>query len=278
MLWSLLLPRERGPGQTPGSLRFPGACDHLGMDELALLRGAMADGAAADLALTAALAERVSEGVTGSTLRLYQPGPTVAFGRLDTLAPGFRGAVAAARAHGFEPVLRGPGGRAAAYHGGSLVVELILADAVPRAGIRRRYAEMIAVLLEALAGVGVAAHQGQLPDEYCPGEFSVIAAGTKLGGVAQRVVAHASVTGVAIVVRDVTPVRDALTAVYAALGQPLDPATVGAADGVAAAIAMDDVEAAVERAFAARYRLVPDAVAPGLIAAAADRAAEHRIG
>jgi lipoate-protein ligase A len=248
------------------------------MDDLALLRGAMADGAAADLALTAVLAEHVSRGEHGSTVRIYRPGPTVAFGRLDTLAPGFAEAVAAARSLGFEPVLRGPGGRAAAYHHESLVVELVLADPEPRAGIWRRYAEMAALLEAALLDVGVVARTGELPGEYCPGEFSLIAADTKLGGIAQRVVARASVTGAALVVRDAAPVRDVLVAVYAALGQPLDPATVGAVERASPAVSVDELEAAVERAIGRHYRLTTAAPDPSLVGAANERATRHRIG
>ena len=72
--------------------------------------------AALELAVSHALLTRVAAGELPSTLRVYRPAPAVAFGKLDTLRPGYRAAVAAARAHGYEPVLRLPGGHAAAYH------------------------------------------------------------------------------------------------------------------------------------------------------------------
>ena len=57
-----------------------------------------------DIALTHALLLEVAGGRRGPALRIYRPGPTAAFGRLDALAPGFGRACATARAHGFTPV------------------------------------------------------------------------------------------------------------------------------------------------------------------------------
>ena len=44
-----------------------------------------------EVAVSHALVERVNEKGLGSVLRLYRPAPTVAFGRLDALRPGYRG-------------------------------------------------------------------------------------------------------------------------------------------------------------------------------------------
>src|SRR5699024_11351217 len=57
----------------------------------------------------------------GATLRMYRPAPTLAFGARDRFLPGFATAIEAAKDHGFTPALRSLGGRAAAYHPGSLV-------------------------------------------------------------------------------------------------------------------------------------------------------------
>ena len=83
-------------------------------DAAGALRGRRS--AALELAISHALLTRVAAGELPSTLRIYRPAPAVAFGKLDTLRPGYAAAVDAARAHGYEPVLRLPGGHAAAYN------------------------------------------------------------------------------------------------------------------------------------------------------------------
>ncbi len=67
-----------------------------------------------DIALGPALLSAVAAGGgSAQQLRLYRPGPTLAFSGRDCATEGIAAAAAAARAAGFEPVRRGPGGRAA---------------------------------------------------------------------------------------------------------------------------------------------------------------------
>lgn len=247
---------------------------------LVLLQGTVPGGAATQLALSQAVLQRVGSAPAGSgwasvVARLYVPGPTVAFGRLDTFQPGFDAAVAAAREHRFEPVVRGPGGRAAAYHEGSLVVELAAADDDPRTAIGARYAAMADLVVEALRGLGVPAETGELPGEYCPGRFSVLAGGMKLGGIAQRVVAGASLTGIAIIVEESARVRAVLDDVSRALEYEFDPATAGAVADVVPGITTADVEAAIVHALESRYAVTWAAPDAELRDAAAARRPEH---
>jgi lipoate-protein ligase A len=243
--------------------------------QIVLLRGTVPGGAATQLALSQAVLDRVASGWAPVVARLYVPGPTVAFGRLDTFSLGFDAAVAAAREHGFEPVVRGPGGRAAAYHEGSLVVELAAADEDPRAAIGARYAAMADLVVEALRGLGVPAGTGELPGEYCPGRYSVLAGGVKLGGIAQRVVAGASLTGIAIVVDEGVRVRAVLEDVSRALEYAFDPATAGAVADVVPGITTADVEAAIVRVLEDRYAVTITQPDPALLAAAVARQSEH---
>ena len=258
--------------------------------DLLLLRGSAGAGAVADLALSFALLERVAGRTSAApdpgaapdheaapllAARRYRPGPTVAFGRVDTFRPGFAAAVEIARRHGFEPVVRAPGGRAAAYHERSVVLELAVADPEPRAGIGDRFVAMADLVVEALRGLGVAAVPGELPGEYCPGRFSVLAGGTKLGGTAQRVIAGGAMTGIAIIVEDGARVRSVLEEVSGALEYAFDPATAGSVADVVPGVTVVDVERALERALAARYAIrswEPDAA---LRAAAAELEADH---
>jgi lipoate-protein ligase A len=130
-----------------------------------------------DTAVSHALLRRVSEGLEPETVRLHRPGAVMAFGPVDRHAPGFGAAVAAARAHGFGCVLRLAGGRAAVFHEETIAFSWVTPDPTPRTGIRRRFAELAATVADAFADLGVDARVGEVPGEYCPGEFSVNARG-----------------------------------------------------------------------------------------------------
>jgi lipoate-protein ligase A len=205
--------------------------------------------AALEVAVAHALVERVNSGAVGSLLRVYRPAPTLAFGRLDRLRPGFAAAVAAAREHGFEPVLRAPGGHAVAYHEGCLGIDELLGEPDPIAGMHARFAATGSRLAGALRSLGVDARVGPVPREFCPGEFTVNAGGSvKLVGTAQRVLRHASLLAASVAVSGADRLRAVLVDVYAALELDMDPATVGA---VGLGLGLDEVEAAVLAAYGA---------------------------
>ena len=114
------LRRARRPGGPRGAAALtPG---------VRLLRDSFPEAPALDIAVSHALLMRVARGEVEPTVRLYRPAPTLAFGRLDALRPGFAEAGAAARDAGFEPIVRLAGGHAAAYHEQSLIYEEIVAQ------------------------------------------------------------------------------------------------------------------------------------------------------
>jgi lipoate-protein ligase A len=229
-----------------------------------------------DVAAAHALLERVSRGEEPSTLRLYRPGPTAAFGRLDALRPGFADAARAARAHGFEPVLRAPGGHAAAYHAASVVLDLAVADEDPVTGVQDRFGELAELLAGALRSLGVEARVGEVPGEFCPGAHSVGAGGrTKLVGTAQRIVRGGYLFAASIVVRHPDPVRAVLVDVYARLGLDWDPVTAGAVADTVPDATPEAVERALVDAFGGRHQLQEASeLAEAVWTAARDR--EHR--
>ena len=82
---------------------------------------------------------RVGAGELPETIRVARPEPMVAFGKQDAIAPGYSEAVRAARAGGFEPVLRLAGGRAAVFHEGTVGLAHALPEERPRERIRARF-------------------------------------------------------------------------------------------------------------------------------------------
>jgi len=204
-----------------------------------------------EMEASAGLLADVSSGRRGPTARVYRPGPTVAFGRLDELLSGYGEARRRAAAAGFAPVRRLGGGRAAAYHRGSVLFDVLAPEASIAAGIEERFERVTAAVAEVLAGLGLPVAIGQLAGEFCPGRFSIHAGGRKLAGIAQRAVRGASlVTGFVSVERE-EELREVLVAVYDALGLELDPATVGAADALLPGLRAAAVAAALERRLAA---------------------------
>lgn len=193
-------------------------------------------GPAEDLDYAVTLLRAVQEGaLPGPLVRVYRPEPTVSFGQRDVRLPDFGRAQQISRSHGFAPVVRRAGGRAAAYHRGSLVVDHLQAEPDAAFGSRARFQAFAGLYTQVLRTAGVDAAVGEIPGEYCPGEFSVHAwrAGAgpvKVIGTAQRAVAGAWLFSSSWVIQDPCPVRQVLEGVYEALGLDWDPRTAGAAD------------------------------------------------
>lgn len=206
-------------------------------------------GAQADMERGLTLLRQAAAGQLVPTLRLYRPQPTLAFGQRDTRLQGFGEASDAARKHGFTPLVRKAGGRAAAYHEGCLIVDHIEHHDDAIAGARARFGLLGELLAEALRRLGVDAAVGEIPGEYCPGEFSVHGAGTthpvKLVGTAQRVVSGAWLFSSVVVVENSEPIRAVLEATYSALELEWDPSTAGGAEDLKPGLTVDSVADAV---------------------------------
>jgi lipoate-protein ligase A len=230
--------------------RYEGRASHT-VPRMHLVRDAEPRAPALDVAIGHALLQRVAAGESPATLRVYRPAPTVAFGRLDRLRAGYPDAVAAAREHGFTPVVRLPGGHAAAYHEESLGIDLVGATPDAIAGVHDRFRQNGRRLARALTALGIDAQVGEVPGEYCPGSYSVNAGGRiKLAGTAQRLLSGAWLFGAVIVVGDGARVRDVLANVYELLALDWDPATAGALVDEVGGLTVDDVERAVVASYA----------------------------
>ena len=188
-----------------------------------LLDGPAGADPALDVALPHALLGLVAEGRRGPVLRFYRPRATVAFGRRDSFLPGSRVPSRPPARRAFTPVVRGAGGRAAAYDEGCLVFDQVMPADDSMTGIQARFADEAELQARALRGLGVDARVGEVPGEYCPGEFSVNARGqTKLIGAAQRIVRGAWLLSSVVVVEPAaeTPrrARRRLSRAWARLG------------------------------------------------------------
>lgn len=243
-----------------------------------LVEGAADRDPALELALAQALLARVADGRRAPLLRVYVPRPTVAFARRDTFLPGFPAAAAAAQSHGFTPAIRSAGGRAAAYDEGCLIYEEIMPARGAPTGIRERFAAEAERQAQALRGLGVDARVGEVPGEYCPGEYTVNARGaTKLIGAAQRIIRGGWMLSSVVVVSSGTGFRAVLEDVYAALDLAWDPRTVGAVADEVPGVGIDDVRAALLGTYTDRYGLVPATLTADELAAGADLLGRHRV-
>jgi lipoate-protein ligase A len=192
-------------------------------------------------------------GVAG--VRAWAPARQVAFGRRDARAAGYPAARAAAEVRGFPAVERDVGGRAVAYTGTTVAFAHALPLADARTGVTARYDAAVAAVEDALATLGVDARPGEPPGSFCPGAHSLQARG-KLAGVAQRVRAGAALVAGVVVVDGIVAITDVLEPVYAALGEPFDPSTVGSVAAAGGPADPDAVARALERALVDGRRAV----------------------
>jgi octanoyl-[GcvH]:protein N-octanoyltransferase len=223
---------------------------------LRLHRRAFQDDPALDVAVSRAILDRVAAGELPETLRLTRPPAMVAFGRQDVASARYRGAVRAAREHGFEAIERLAGGRAAVFHEGTIAIAHARPDDEPQAHIYPRFEEWSGLIAAALQSLGVDAGVGEVPGEYCPGGYSVHAGGRiKLSGIGQKLVKNAGHLGGVLVVSDSARVRDVLVPVYAALELDFDPATAGSVEDALPGTTLDHVEAALLERLAQLYEI-----------------------
>lgn len=222
--------------------------------------GGVAAPEAQELAVAHALLRRAAEGEIDEALRIYIPsGPVVVFGRRDTRLPGYRAALAAARAAGFDTAVRAVGGRAVAYTEKAVVIDHVRAEPQAVAGMDSRFEEFGRRFTTLLGELGIDARVGPVPGEYCPGAHSVNARDeVKLVGTAQRVLPKAWLFSCLVAVGDRERVRTVLTDVYRHLGLPFAPDSVGSLDSENDALTPDRVVDRVRRAWAVDARDTTD--------------------
>ena len=231
---------------------------------------------AVELAVGHALVRRVSAGEVEEALRVYRPsGPVVVFGRRDTRLPGFGAAVRAARAAGFEPLVRAVGGRPVAYTDQALVVDHVKHERLAPDGMETRFKQYGALYADVLQTLGIDARVGAVPGEYCPGAHSVNARGVvKLVGTGQRVVPNGWLFSALVVVGDDVRLQPLLADVYRHLELPFDPASVGSLSTEVPGLTVETVERQLLDAYGAT---APQALDDATLELATSLAADHRV-
>ena len=210
--------------------------------------------AASDLERSVDLLRAVADGSIAQqrVVRVYAPEPTVAMSRRESRLPGFEIARRASLERGFTPAIRPTGGRAVAYDESCMVFDVITREDRGAVGQALFFREVGDALAVALRGLGVDARVGDVPGEYCPGEFSINARGAvKLIGTSQRAVAGARLLSGMLPLAGVERFTDVLVRVNAALELEWDPATFGTLAGEVAGIPRSTAEEALVAALAA---------------------------
>jgi lipoate-protein ligase A len=226
-----------------------------------------------DAAVSLALLRRAASGAAPETFRLYVPGRSVQFGRMDTSRPGYADAVAAAEGLGFTPVVRLAGGRAAVFHESTLAFAWIVPEPRDARSIDQRFEELAEVMVDAFGSLGADARIGEIPGEYCPGTYSVNLGGVrKVMGVGQRLVRGAAHIGGVVVVDGHDLVNRVLAPVYGALGYDWDPAATGSL-AEAVDVEASQVANALLAALATRHVVIPGSLDADTLAEAQRMAA-----
>jgi lipoate-protein ligase A len=231
---------------------------------------------ASELAVGHALVRRASAGEVEEALRVYRPsGPVVVFGRRDTRLPGFGAAVRAARAAGFEPLVRAVGGRPVAYTDQALVVDHVKHERLAPDGMETRFKQYGSLYADVLQTLGIGARVRAVPGEYCPGAHSVNARGVvKLVGTGQRVVPNGWLFSALVVVGDDGRLQPLLADVYRHLELPFDRASVGSLSTEVPGLTVETVERHLLDAYGATDRQALDDTTLEL---AKSLAADHRV-
>ena len=231
---------------------------------------------AVDTALSRALLLRASDGSVAETLRLHVPHRIVAFGKRDTLEPGYAAAVRIARDSGFAAIERLAGGRAAVFTEQTIAFAWTIPDPDPRSGIYERFQRLAAIIVAAFRRLGVTSAIGEISGEYCPGDYSVHYGGRiKLMGVGQRLARHAAHVGGVVVVNGSADLRDLLARVYAALALEWNPSTAGALADVVPGTTNEAVIDAILTELGTQATLVEGSLDEATIELAHQLAAEH---
>ncbi len=205
--------------------------------------------------LQQAVLEEVSAGSRAPTALLWTSSRYIGATHPETRLPGFSTATRLAEEAGFPVLVRNSGGGAVAANVGSISFSLTSPVEDLRRGLYERYAEGAELIASALGRLGVAAEDGEVKGEFCPGAYSVRSgghAGFKVAGLAQRVTRRAARMEALILVEKTAELRGILEPFYAALRLPFRPESVADLPGTGVPQAVKALVDTVEERYVAR--------------------------
>jgi lipoate-protein ligase A len=233
-----------------------------------------------DTAVSHAMLRRVAAGAAPESLRLYRPENVMLFSSLDARRPGYARAVELAGEAGFASAIRLAGGHAAAFLEESMAFAWAIRDEDARLRIRPRFEALAELIVAALQRLGLDARVGEIPGEYCPGEFSVNIAGrVKVMGVGQRVIRNGAHVGGVLTIAQSEQLRATLVPIYEALELDFRPETAGGIGDFDASLGVEDVVDAIQSVLVDRgVRFEPSPFDDATLAAAEELVALHEPG
>jgi octanoyl-[GcvH]:protein N-octanoyltransferase len=179
-------------------------------------------------------------------LRFRRPRPTAAFSPQDTTHPDYEQIKERTRARGFEPIERGTGGRLTLFDENALGITIIAPHEAPHIHMMKRYDILSGAIALGLKNLGIDAGVGELPNEYCPGKYSVHAEGRiKLVGVAQRMNRRCLQMGAVVSVYRSEEACEGIAEAYRGMGLKFDPQTYGAITDLNPSLNYADVRTAL---------------------------------
>lgn len=231
---------------------------------ISLITDAFPEQLGLDTAVSRTLLRQVSDGHVGEVFQLWVPHRVVAFGKRDRLERGYAQAIEAAASHNFGAIERLAGGRAAVFHEGTLAFGWTLPSNYPPSEIRSRFVMLTDLLTIVFRRLGLDdVRVGEVPGEYCPGDYSMNIGGThKIMGVGQRLAKHAAHIGGVVVVGDAASIRNVLVPVYSHLGLSWIPETTGAIEDFAPGVSVGAVQTAIVEELSTIADVIPTSLPP----------------
>lgn len=212
-------------------------------------------------------------------VRIWRPEPTAAFSRRDSRRPGFTRATEVVRELGFMPVIRPQGGQLAAYHRGSVAIDHVVRTSKPTEGLKDRFKWFARSHADVLSAFGLDVRIGELPGEYCPGEYSINVGGaTKVVGSAQRITRDGWLFSTIVQVTGSASIRDVLIAAYDEIGYELNSSTIGSIEDYRPDISTDAVEQALIDVYASGTDVIQTSLSGEILQEVASRSATGEPG
>ena len=216
-----------------------------------------------------------SRGSGESWMVVGSAAPAIYFSRLDQLSPGYSQALACTARMGIPAVRRLSGGRAVAAHPGVLRILWSAPHPSSDLGVAKRFDGFASLLEDALLDLGLSVERGELPGEFCPGDYSLHAGGRKLVGLGQRSTLGAHHICAMVSLSGAEQSFAMLAPVYDALSQPLDPLRLG--DLSQMGVDPRGAESRLYDFLTGRLRTQPEQLPAGVVSAAQVASPEYRL-